>query len=102
MTPEQVTGRVMGLIQRNEELAGQVAKPPKILRMTVTTLAPVPQVEANAGQVSPAHDEIVWVVRAGGTFTTNRYPPGAKPPVATSGYYVISDQDGSVVQFGLP
>jgi hypothetical protein len=83
MTVAQVTDRVLELIHQNEAIAGRVAKAPRILQIT-------------------AKPGIVWFVRAEGTFTNNRYPPGAKPPVATSGYYEISDADGGVLGFGFP
>lgn len=86
----------------NQEIAGQVAMPPKILRLTATTGARIAEVEPSAGQQQPAEPGIVWVVRAEGRFTTNRYPPGAKPSVATSGFYVVSDSDGLVLSFGFP
>ena len=93
MTARQVVDRVLVLIHRNEEVAGRVLSPPRVLSMTAITGAQIAQVEPAAGQQEPAYQGIVWVVRAEGTFTTNRGPNRMDPPTATTGFYVLADVD---------
>ncbi len=83
MTPAQVEAIVIARIHSMESMVGYVVRPARILTVTAT-----------AG--------IRWTVRAEGTFTTNRYPPGASPSVAATGYFGIDDADGSIVDFGYP
>jgi hypothetical protein len=83
MTPEQVEAIVIAQIHGMESMVGYVVRPPRILT-----------VAASSG--------IRWTVRAEGTFTNNRYPPGGRPGVAATGYFGINDVDGSVVEFGYP
>src|SRR5665811_333942 len=85
MPPRQVEDLIIGMIHRNEAMAGQVIRPPRIVSMTA----------------SATTQGIEWDVRAEGTFTTNRFPPGASPGAAATGYYVISDSDGGVLDYGL-
>jgi hypothetical protein len=68
----------------------------------VTTGDRVDRFEPAAGRADPPDGQIVWVVRAEGTFTTRRGPPGAAPVIAASGFYVIADVDGGVTTFGFP
>jgi len=102
MTPYGVAHEVMNRIKAMEQMAGRVAAPPRIVSMTATSAAGISRLEPNAGSGQLPAGGIAWLVRAEGTFTTNRYPPGAEPPVATSGFYVLSDADGSVMSFGFP
>jgi hypothetical protein len=82
MTPEQVEAIVIAQIHSMEAMVGHVVRPARILTVT-----------AVAGR---------WLVRAEGTFTTNRYPPGASPGVAATGHFTIDDADGGVIEFGYP
>ena len=102
MTARQVSERVLALIHRNEEIAGRVMMPPRVLSLTATTGAGIAAIEPAAGQHEPVLQGIVWVVRAEGTFTTNRGPNRGVPPTATTGFYVLADVDGSVISFGFP
>jgi hypothetical protein len=43
---------------------------------------------------------IRWRVQAEGTFTSNR--PRGSPAVAATGYFVLNDADGGVIEFGYP
>lgn len=86
MTATQVADRVLSLIRGNEVAVGHVLKPARILSEIASGAAPT----------------IVWLVRAEGTFTNNRTGPGGSPGTATSGYYRISDADGSILEFGFP
>jgi hypothetical protein len=102
MTPDQVAATAIERIHAMEQTVGHAAKPPRILSMTATTAAGVARLEPNLGLGQPAAPGVQWLVRAEGTFTNIRTPPGAKPAVASSGYFVISDADGGVLGFGFP
>jgi hypothetical protein len=85
LTPAEVGAQVLDRIHAMEAQVGRVATPPRILT-----------IEARA-----ADGDIHWTVRAEGTFTSNR--PRVSPlPVVASGYFVISDADGTVFGFGFP
>jgi hypothetical protein len=86
MTPQQVEAQVIALIHANEAIAGQILRPPRVVSMTA---------QGSTGGV-------LWDVQAEGTFTTNRYPPGASPGVSATGHYLISDSDGGVISYGYP
>jgi hypothetical protein len=47
-------------------------------------------------------DHVVWVVRATGTFVGLRVPPGQDAIVGTSGYIVIDDATGDILEMGMP
>jgi hypothetical protein len=44
----------------------------------------------------------VWVVRARGSFVGRRGPPGTSDIKSSSGYYVIDDASGEIIEMGLP
>jgi hypothetical protein len=85
LTPEEVAEQVVDRIHSMEREVGQIVKPPRILAIRATA----------------AEGGIVWRVEAEGTFTSGR-PRVSPPPVAASGYFVISDADGMVIGFGFP
>lgn len=77
----------------------------KIDEMVVLPMADVSSIEPNAG--APAPDapgarSSVWYVRASGTFLGEHTPPGVKPIVGTTGYFIIDDSTGSMVGMGMP
>ena len=102
LSPEQVAGIVFGQIESSERAVGRVVAPARIVRMTVTTSGAAGRVEPGTGSDVRMPNSIVWVVRAFGTFTNRRTPPGGEPGVAGSGFYVIADADGSILGFGFP
>ena len=102
LTPAQVADIAIGRIHEMEQVAGRAAKPARVLNITATTPAGVPRLEPRAGQGGAAVPGVLWLVRAEGTFTNSRTPPGAEPMVATSGYLVISDADGGILGLGFP
>jgi hypothetical protein len=85
LTPEEVAEQVVDRIHSMEREAGQIVKPPKILAIRAT---------ATEGGIE-------WRVEAEGTFASGP-PRVSPPPVAASGYFVISDADGTVIGFGFP
>lgn len=102
MRPEQVAAIVINQIHGMERLAGRVVVAPRILRITATSAAAVSRLEPGAGEPGQPELGIEWVVRAEGTFTTNRGPVSGAASVAGSGFFQISDGDGSVVGMGFP
>ncbi len=102
MTAEQVEAVALQQILRMESLVGAVVRPPGILAVTATTVAGVASLEPRSGHQEPPAPGIQWLVRAEGTFTNNRTPPGASPMVAATGFFVIGDADGGVIGFGFP
>lgn len=103
MAPDQIAELVIEQIHQMEEIAGQVLRPPRVLSMTATTAAGVSRLEPNAGRPDNlAADDIQWLVRAEGTFTTLRGRVGANLPVVATGFFVVSDATGDIVGFGFP
>jgi len=102
MAPDLVESIALQHIRGMEQAVGHVAKPARIISMTATTAVGVARLEPGAGGGQPSAAGVEWLVRAEGTFTNERTPPGAAPMVATSGFFVISDADGSLVGFGFP
>lgn len=86
MHPDEVADHAIYWIHVMEKQVGRVVTPAKVLRLSATSRPGV---------------GIVWRVTAEGTFTTDRgFAVG--PRVAASGYWVIADADGSVIEFGFP
>ncbi len=106
MAPAEVAAIVFDHIHADERLLGRVVSPVGIVRMTVTRSSRVGAVEPEAGKPgpgAPGANDVVWVVRALGTFTSQRAADGGKPlPEAGSGFYVITDADGTIAAFGFP
>jgi hypothetical protein len=102
MPPEQVAEVAMGQLRLMEQWAGRTAAPARVLRLTATTADGVVRLEPAAGSGSALTAGIVWLVRAEGTFTNVRTPPGVEAMVARSGYLIISDADGSIIGSGFP
>ena len=100
MTPDQVAAAALERIHAMERTVGHVAKQAQIVSMTATTAAGVARLEPRHGGASTPGT--LWLVRAEGTFANNRTPPGGEPLFATTGFFVISDVDGSVLEFGFP
>lgn len=94
MTPDQVADIVVDLIHKNETDAGTVLRPPKILRMTATTGSHIGGL-VGGNLVYQAEPGILWFVRVEGTFSTGH-------GLEATGYYLIADADGSVLEFGFP
>ncbi len=94
-TPDGVVGLVIDTLHAEERLAGRIAAP-----IAVSSVAPMTAAEAlqtvpelatvSLAQAWPAR---LWVVRAQGTFATGG-------TIATSGYLVFSDTDGSLLGIG--
>jgi len=102
MRPDQLATIVFGQIADMERMAGKIVASPKIVRMTATSAAGVSRLEPGAGVPEPIPGGIQWVVRAEGTFTTNRGPMTGAAGVAASGFFLISDGNGDILGFGDP
>jgi hypothetical protein len=63
----------------------------------------VRDIEPNAARpVEAAPIGPVWVVRARGRFVGRHTPPGVPAVVGKSGYFVIDDNSGDVLEMGMP
>jgi hypothetical protein len=85
LTAAEVAELAVDRIHSMERTVGQVVKPPRVLAIRATGV----------------EGGIEWRVDAEGTFTSGR-PRVSPPPVAASGYFIISDADGMVIGFGFP
>lgn len=97
--------QVADIVEARLMTMGGSTSAPKVLRMTVVPLSAVASVELGAGSTSagsPEADAVVWVVRAEGTFIGTRVPPGAKPIVGSTGYFILDDATGDVIGMGIP
>jgi hypothetical protein len=93
LTVADVSAIVIGQIHSMETIAGRVLRPPRILRITAN----------RGGQAAPGFDPVTWIVKAEGTFATNRGgPSGGAIPAAPTGQFEIADADGSILGFGFP
>lgn len=87
MTATEVADLVLEWIHKSEVVVGHALKPARIV-----------SISASGGPVAG----VVWVVKAEGTFVTNRTGPGGPPMMTgTSGYYRISDSDASILEDGF-
>jgi hypothetical protein len=99
-TPEEIAEIALDRIAAAAANYGEVA-PARILSLTATTAARVSHFEPGAVFERPSPDVIVWIVRAEGTFGTRRGPELA-PSTGSSGFFLLSDEDGSVIGTGFP
>jgi hypothetical protein len=102
MTADQVEGIVLHQIHIMEFGVGRVVRPARIIAVTATTAAGVARLEPQSGFGLPPPVGIEWLVRAEGTFTNDRVPPGGHPMVDASGYFIVGDADGAILGFGMP
>ena len=75
--------------------------PIRITSITAVDPQHVRGVEPEAPRLEAAVTGPVWVVRAMGTFGTRRGPQ-LEPRIAESGFFVISDRDGTILATGFP
>lgn len=102
MQPDQVAAIVLHDIANMEKTAGTVLAAPRILRITATTAGGVARLEPGSGVGDPMPAGIQWLVRAEGTFMSNRGPVNGAAGAAASGFYVIDDANGEVISWGYP
>lgn len=102
MSAEQVEAVALNEIHAMESMVGAAVRAPRIVTITATTNSGVEKLEPGSGHGDPPALGIQWLVRAEGTFTNNRTPPGANPMVAATGFFIIGDADGGIVGFGFP
>jgi hypothetical protein len=104
LSPEDVAQEAMKRIHGMEQLTGEVATPARIVSISATTLGGLASKLPGRATADPGLGDtaIVWFVTAEGTFVNNRTPPGAAPIVAVSGYFIVLDGDGSILDLGFP
>lgn len=96
----EIIALVVAQLRRNA-LAFQHRSPIRITSIAAVDPQQVRGIEPEAPRLEAAVTEPVWVVRALGTFGTFRGPK-PEPRVADSGFFVISDADGSILATGFP
>jgi hypothetical protein len=101
MSSAQVADRVAAAIRDNEGQLGRRLAPAAIDEMTATTADQVSTLESAAPDLDVPASTIVWVVRARGTFV-GLHGPVAEAPASETGYFVISDADGTTLATGFP
>ena len=84
---------------RGAMAAGLPTTDARILRVSSRRAADVTAVEPRAA-ADPGANGVVWIVRAEGSFFTNR--PMGPPHVWASGYLVIDDSTGQILADGMP
>jgi len=72
--------------------------------IAVATDADVSRIEPHASSPTPEVEPIgpVWVVRAHGKFVGMRGAPGVTQTVSNTGFFVILDSDGIIIEMGMP
>ncbi len=62
----------------------------------------VEALEPATGHGSPPSVGVRWVVRARGPFVGERVPAGMQPIFQDSGFFIIDDATGTILQMGMP
>jgi hypothetical protein len=102
MSPGDVAARVTAVVEDMESVAGGVKTPLQIISMTATSPAGLARLDPVLTLERLPADEVVWLVRAKGTFATDRGRTNEIPRVWDSGYVVVADSDASVRAVGFP
>jgi hypothetical protein len=106
-SPEEIASAALANLQRftrapaNTERASQVFK---LVSLTAVLASNIGAVESSAGFPDPGSvdDTTVWIARASGPFIGLRVPPGKDPIKGDTGYVVIDDATGKILQMGMP
>ena len=101
MSSGQVADRVAAAIRSSEQQLGRALAPAAIDQMTATTADQVSTLEPTSPNLDVPANAIVWVIRARGTFV-GLHRPVADAPASETGYFVISDADGTTLAPGFP
>jgi hypothetical protein len=94
LSVEQVTDLVMAELGPGAEITEIDALRDRVLARAVEPRAFRPAPGTATGPV--------WIVRARGRFEGRRVPPGAPYVVAPTGFFVVDDATGDIVEMGLP
>jgi hypothetical protein len=76
-----------------------------IEKMTaIPSNADISAYEPNGSKLVPGVEPLgpVWIVRARGAFVGRRVPPGTPEVHHKSGYYVVEDASGEILEVGMP
>jgi hypothetical protein len=106
-SPEEIGSIALANLQKlirapaNAVRANQVFK---LVSLTAVLASNIRAVEPSAGFPDPGSvdDTTIWIARASGPFIGMRVPPGKNPIKADTGYVVIDDVTGKVLQMGMP
>jgi hypothetical protein len=100
MAPGAVVDRASALVDDNVAFLGHEVAPFHVDSLVLTTGDKVRTHEPKA--TAAGRDELVWIVRATGTFV-GRHSPSASATISQStGYFVFADRDGSLLSSGMP
>jgi hypothetical protein len=83
----------------------QLGAEARIEKMTaIPSDAAIRSEEPNGSRLVPGAQPSgpVWVVRARGSFVGRRTPPGVPDVKSSTGYFVIDDATGEVIEMGTP
>lgn len=101
MTPEEAVAIAAAKLQEAEANYGRALAPLRILSVTAIPEERISEVLREDGY--PLSSDIVWVVKAQGTFVAPRILDGeSERRTSTEGHYKIWDRDGSLLGWGFP
>ena len=101
MTPQEAAAITVAKLQEAEADYGQALAPIRILSVTAIPEERISEVLRQDGY--PLSSDIVWIVKAEGTFVAPRIIRGeTERRSSTEGHYVIWDRDGSLQGWGFP
>jgi len=91
-------------VTRTPANADRAGAPFKLVSLTAVRGSQINVVELAVGAPDPlsVDDSVVWVVRATGPFVGLRVPPGKDAIRGDSGYLVVDDPTGQILQMGIP
>lgn len=101
MTPQEAAAMAVAKLQKAEADYGQALASIRVLSVTAVPEERISEVLREDGH--PLSSDIVWVVKAQGTFVAPRIIDGEHElRSSTEGHYVIWDRDGSLRGWGFP
>jgi hypothetical protein len=102
MAPDEVQQLVAERLQRVGRESGRDGALIVIERVDAVVRDAVPAIEPGAA-MTDGDESVVWVVRARGTFIATRGLRGTDPPrISDTGYLVIDDATGEILEMGMP
>lgn len=104
LAPDAVVQIALRDLERMQSRAQDPVSPIAVMSVRATTRGATQALEPNSIGTASASEvnDIVWVVRAQGTFVGERVLPGMSPIVSSTGYLLIDDATGSILGTGMP
>jgi hypothetical protein len=101
MTAEEAAAIAVARLQEAEADHGQPLAPIRVISVTAIPESRISEVLREDGH--PLSSDVVWIVKAEGTFVAPRILDGERERrSSTEGHYVIWDRDGSLQGWGFP